>query len=33
VLSVFPVDPFRISQLTGRLRADFADGAHIEAEF
>lgn len=33
VLSVFPVDPFRVPQLTGRLRADFADGAHVEAEF
>jgi hypothetical protein len=33
ILNVFPLDPFRIPQLAGRLRAEFADGGHIEAEF
>jgi len=32
-LNLFPLDPYRVPQLAGRLRADFADGAHIEAEF
>jgi hypothetical protein len=33
VLNVFPMEPFQVPQLAGRLRAEFADGGHIEAEF
>jgi hypothetical protein len=32
-LNGFPVEPARVPSLTGRLVADFPDGAHIEAEF
>jgi hypothetical protein len=32
-LNVFPLEPFRVPQLAGRLRAEFADGGHIEADF
>jgi hypothetical protein len=33
VLSAFPVDPIRLPQLSGRVVAEFADGAHVDAQF
>ncbi|HKU41385.1 MAG TPA: hypothetical protein VJR89_24645 [Polyangiales bacterium] len=33
VLNVFPLENLRLPLLAGWVTADFADGAHVEAEF
>jgi hypothetical protein len=33
LLSAFPVDPLRLPLLSGRMVAEFSDGAHVDAQF